>query len=137
VTLAVHGTVLAHLGQLEPAAEAAAEAMAGLGRVSNPLDLLAGEVADTLVQVVGALIDAHRWDLAAPLLADVTALHRLLVLAGSDEHLEFLQSSLQLATHNQGYCVLVVLVTASMRSWGRRLARLVARAMLGSPLPRW
>jgi len=37
----------------------------------------------------------------------------------------------------QGYCVLVVLVTALMRSCGRRLARLVARAMLGSPLLRW
>jgi len=37
----------------------------------------------------------------------------------------------------QGYCVLVALVTALMRLWGRRLARLVARAMLDSPLPRW
>src|SRR5204862_184797 len=38
----------------------------------------------------------------------------------------------------QGYCVVgLLLVTASMRSFGRRLARLVARAMLGSPLLRW
>jgi hypothetical protein len=38
----------------------------------------------------------------------------------------------------QGYCVVgLVLVTASMRSCGRRLARRVARAMLASPLPRW
>jgi hypothetical protein len=38
----------------------------------------------------------------------------------------------------QGYCVVgLVLVTASMRSCGRRLARRVARAMLDSPLPRW
>ena len=37
----------------------------------------------------------------------------------------------------QGYCVLVGLVTALMRSLGRRLARLVARAMLVSPLLRW
>jgi hypothetical protein len=36
------------------------------------------------------------------------------------------------------YCVVgLVLVTALMRSWGRRLARLVARAMLVSPLIRW
>jgi hypothetical protein len=39
---------------------------------------------------------------------------------------------------SQGYCVVgLLLVTASMRSWGRRLARLVARAMLVSPLLRW
>jgi len=37
----------------------------------------------------------------------------------------------------QGYCVLVVLVTALIKSWGRRLTRLVARAMLVSPLLRW
>src|SRR6266508_2750181 len=38
----------------------------------------------------------------------------------------------------QGYCVVgLLLVTASMRSCGRWLARLVARAMLVSPLLRW
>ena|SRR5438045_4040377 len=38
----------------------------------------------------------------------------------------------------QGYCVVgLLLVTASMRSLGRRLARLVALAMLVSPLLRW
>ena len=38
----------------------------------------------------------------------------------------------------QGYCVVgLLVVTASMRSFGRRLARLVARAMLVSPLLRW
>ena len=38
---------------------------------------------------------------------------------------------------SQGYCVLGALVTALMRSSGRRLARRVARAMLVSPLLRW
>src|SRR6266511_2121496 len=38
----------------------------------------------------------------------------------------------------QGYCVVgLLLVTASTRSCGRWLARLVARAMLVSPLLRW
>ena len=37
----------------------------------------------------------------------------------------------------QGYCVLDGLVTALIKSLGRRLARLVAWAMLGSPLLRW
>lgn len=38
----------------------------------------------------------------------------------------------------QGYCVVgLLLVTASMRSVERLLARRVARAMLVSPLPRW
>jgi predicted MFS family arabinose efflux permease len=38
----------------------------------------------------------------------------------------------------QGHCVLeLLLVTAVIRSWGRRLARRVARAMLVSPLARW
>src|SRR6266568_8183781 len=42
------------------------------------------------------------------------------------------------ATTVQGYCVVgLLLVTASMRSCGRWLARLVARAMLVSPLLRW
>lgn len=40
-------------------------------------------------------------------------------------------------THAQGYCVLGALVTALMRSLGRRLACLVARAMLVWPLLRW
>ena len=38
----------------------------------------------------------------------------------------------------QGHCVLgLLLVTAVIRSCGRRLARRVARAMLVSPLARW
>jgi hypothetical protein len=42
------------------------------------------------------------------------------------------------SSRNQGYCVVgLLLVTASMRSCGRWLARLVARAMLVSPLLRW
>jgi hypothetical protein len=42
------------------------------------------------------------------------------------------------AVRGQGYCVVgLLLVTASMRSLGRWSARLVARAMLGSPLLRW
>ncbi|BCB86984.1 hypothetical protein Psuf_042970 [Phytohabitans suffuscus] len=41
-------------------------------------------------------------------------------------------------TRARGYCVLgLLLVTAVMRSWGRRLARRVARAMLVLPLVRW
>jgi hypothetical protein len=39
---------------------------------------------------------------------------------------------------HQGHCVLgLLLVTAVIRSWGRRLERRVARAMLVSPLARW
>jgi hypothetical protein len=38
----------------------------------------------------------------------------------------------------QGHCILGLLpVTAVMRSWGRRLARRLARAMLVSPSVRW
>jgi len=41
-------------------------------------------------------------------------------------------------TRRQGHCVLgLLLVAAVMRSWGRRLARRVARAMLVSPLVWW
>src|SRR5436190_23616340 len=47
-----------------------------------------------------------------------------------------LRGQRQAGTH--GYCVVgLLLVTASMRSLGRRLARLVALAMLVSPLLRW
>lgn len=88
--------MLAHTGRLEEAAASAGEAVTALGRVRDPLDGLAADLADTLTEVTTTLIKADRWDLAGPLLAELTTLHRLLVLAGSDEHVPFLQATLRL-----------------------------------------
>lgn len=71
--------------------------------------------------------------------ADMTALHHVFQQVARGRIRPFHTSPSPRSTHaRQGYCVVgSLLVTASMRSLGRRLARLVARAMLGSPLLRW
>lgn len=88
--------MLAHAGKLEEAVSTAGESVTAMWRVRDPLDGPTVELADTLTEVTTTLIKADRWDLAGPLLAELTTLHRLLVLAGSDEHVPFLQATLQI-----------------------------------------
>jgi tetratricopeptide (TPR) repeat protein len=75
MALSVHAGVLAHTGQLEEAAVTAGEAVTELGRVRDPLDGPAADLADTLTEVAATLIKADRWDLAGPLLAELTTLN--------------------------------------------------------------
>src|SRR6266511_6295800 len=70
-------------------------------------------------------------------LAGTTTAFILLIRAIDQEQRDRRRTAYELV-FPQGYCVVgLLLVTASTRSCGRWLARLVARAMLVSPLLRW
>jgi hypothetical protein len=81
------------------------------------------------------LIAHSFWDLPPAVWLVPEPLARQRALAGQFQIV--VEHAFETGHVEQGYCVLTVLVTALIRSWGRRLARLVARAMLGSPLLRW